>query len=332
MRIQLALAAALLPLSIAQAQSHVLVVSGIGGEQRNIDLFYELGKSFTESARTRHGVAPENVVWLSEDPARNGALIGGRSDKETIEKEIKRIAGVARPGDHVVLVLIGHGSSQGAEGKFNMPGPDLGSADFLALLEPLAAQRVAFLNLSSGSGDFIPVLSAPNRVIITATKTGFERNEPHFPRHFVESFAQDVADADKDGRISLWEAFDYANKEVKRFYEDDGRLLTEHAMLDDNGDKRGTHEPDPRAVDGDGSAARTFYIAGKVAAGVAARDPRLAPLLQEKAEIEAAIETLRRAKAGMDSTVYEQQLEKLLVDLALKTKQIRDLGGEPRRP
>jgi hypothetical protein len=328
MRILAVLCAALLPLSFASAQSHVLVVSGLGGEQRNIDLFYELGKSFVESARTRHGVAPASMVYLAEDPARDAALIAGRSTRENIEKEIQRIAAAARPGEHVIVVLIGHGSSQGAEGMFNIPGPDLGANDFLKLLEPLSSQSVAFVNLSSGSGDFIPVLSGPNRLVITATKTGFERNEPHFPKYFVESFAKDVADADKDGRISLWEAFDFANKEVKRFYEEDGRLLTEHAMLDDNGDKRGTHEPDPRAVDGDGMVARTFFITGRVAAGAAAKDPRIAALLQEKADIETAIELLRRAKATMDSTAYENQLEKLLVDLALKTKAIKDAGGE----
>jgi hypothetical protein len=332
MRLGPLVAGALLPLSLAGAQSHVLIVSGIGGEQRNIDLFFELGRSLSETARTKHGVAPDNIVYLAEDPARNSALIAGRSDKETIEKELRRIASVARPGDHVVIVLIGHGSSQGADGKFNMPGPDLGAADFKLLLEPFAAQRLAFINLSSGSGDFIPVLSGPNRVIVTATKTGFERNEPHFPKYFVQAFSQDVADADKDGRVSVWEAFDYANKEVKRFYEDDGRLLTEHAMLDDDGDGKGTHEPNPRVGEGDGLAARTFYLAGRIAAGVAARDPRLAALLQEKADIEAAIETLRRAKATMDSTAYETQLEKLLVDLALKTKQIRDAGGGFNKP
>ena len=327
MKYLFALVAALIPFSHAAAQSHVLVVSGLGGEPRNVDLFYELGKSFVESARARHGVEAGNVVWLSEDPARNAALIKGPSNKETIEKEIARIASVAKAGEHVVIMLIGHGSSQGAEGKFNMPGPDLSSTDFQKLLEPLSAQKVGFVNLSSGSGDFIPVLSAPNRVIITATKTGFERNEPHFPKYFVESFAKDVADADKDGRISLFEAYDYGRKEVVRFYEAEGRLLTEHAMLDDNGDKKGMHEPDPRAAAADGSASRTFYITGRVAASAAAKDPRIAALLQEKADIEAAIETLRRGKPGMDSTVYSAQLEKLLVDLALKTKQIKDLGG-----
>jgi hypothetical protein len=308
----------------------VLVVTGIGGEQRYSDLFFELGKTVVESARARHGVAPASIVYLAEDPARDPALIAGRSTKENIEKEMARIAAVAKPGDHVVLFLIGLGSSQGAEGKFNIPGLDLAGEDYARLVEPLSAQRVAVLNLFTGSGDFIPVLSAPNRVVITATKTGFERNEAFFPKYFVESFAKDVADADKDGRVSLFEAYDYARKEVKRFYEDDGRLQTEHSLLDDNGDRKGMHEPDPRVAEADGASARNFYIAGRIAAGVAARDPRLQQLLQEKADIEAAIEALRRAKPTMDATQYELQLEKLVLDLAAKNKAIKDLGGGER--
>jgi hypothetical protein len=310
----------------AGAQSHVLVVTGIGGEPRYADQFFSLGKAFVESARTKHGLAAASVVFLSEDESRD-PIIGGKSTRENIEKEIARIASVARPGDHVVILLIGHGSSQGAEGKFNIPGLDLGANDFLNLLAPLAEQQVAFLNLSSGSGDFIPVLSAPNRVVITATKTGFERNDPFFPQYFVESFVKDGADADKDGRISLYEAFDYALKETARFYEDDARLQTEHAMLDDNGDKVGSHAPDPQKSGADGGVARLFYITGKVASGIAERNPQLAALLKEKADIEAAIEALRQAKDTMNAAQYDEQLEKLLVDLALKARAIRDIGG-----
>jgi hypothetical protein len=317
----------LVPLASAGAQSHVLVVTGIGGEARYSDQFFEIGKSFVESASVRHGVDPKAIVLLTEDPAREPAIIGGKSTRENVEKEIQRIAATARPGDHVVIALIGHGSSQGGEGKFNLPGLDLGATDYSRLLGQLSQQRVAFLNLSSGSGDFVGVLSAPNRVIITATKTGFERNESLFAKYFVDAFTQDVADADKDGRVSLYEAFDYGRRETIRFYEDDGRMLTEHAMLDDNGDKVGAHEPDPRAEGKDGSYARSFFLGGRVAAGAAAGNPRLAALLQEKADIESALEKLRQAKATMDPAQYEQQLEKLLVDLANNAKLIRDAGG-----
>ncbi len=320
------IAIALIPFGIVEAQSHLLVVTGIGGEPRYSDQFLAIGKSFVQSVRARHGVAQGAVVFLAEDPARD-SMISGKATKENVQKEIERIASSAKPGDYVVIALIGHGSSQGAEGYFNIPGPDLGMTDYNKLLEPLSAQRVAFLSLFSGSGDFVGVLSGPGRIIVTATKTGFERNEVFFPKYFVEAFEKDGADVDKDGRVSLFEAFDYGNKETKRFYEDDVRLQTEHAMLDDNGDRKGSHEPDPRAADGDGATSRTFFLAGKVSAA-AAQNPVLSKLLQEKADIEAAIETLRKAKPTMDVTVYETQLEKLILDLAAKNKAIKDAGGE----
>jgi hypothetical protein len=201
------------------------------------------------------------------------------------------------------------------------------------VLAPLTAQTVALVNTASASGGFIAELSGRNRVVATATKSGMERNETRFATYFVQAYATDVADADKDGRVSVLEAFDYARREVARAYEQENHLLTEHAMLDDNADRTGTAAPGSRS--GDGGLARRVFLggtAGSVAAVArgAASDPRVAALEQEKDVLEAKIDSLRRRKASMDSTAYEHTLEQLLLQLAQKNRAIRDAaGGKP---
>jgi hypothetical protein len=185
---------------------------------------------------------------------------------------------------------------------------------------------VAFVNASTASGDFLPALSRQGRVIVTATKTGFERNAGVFTRFFVRAYAQDGADADKDGRVSVLEAFEYARVEVARSYEEGNLIQTEHAMIDDNGDNKGSPAGDPRA--GDGAVARAMYLAPAITAARAAADPRLATLYREKKAIEDRIEALRRTKDVMPAAQYEAELEKALVDLALKNQEIKAIEGK----
>jgi hypothetical protein len=156
------------------------------------------------------------------------------------------------------VLLIGHGSAQGGEARFNLPGPDLTAADFGQLLARFSTQRVALVNAASASGDFVVALSAPNRTIITATRGASEKNETVFGGYFVKAFAGEVADTDKDGQVSLLEAFSYARREVERFYQSENRLQTEHALLDDNGDGEGSRDPDASATDG--ANARRFLL------------------------------------------------------------------------
>jgi hypothetical protein len=185
-----------------------------------------------------------------------------------------------------------------------------------------------FVNAASASGDFISELSGPNRTVITATRSGFEKNETIFAGYFVEAFASEGADADKDERVSVLEAFNFARREVARAYETDGLLLTEHALLDDDADGEGSAEPNPQGG-GEGRLARTLFLAGGAAVSApSSSDPRLAALYEEKRVLEEEIASLRQRKEVLDVETYEQQLERLLVDLALKTREIRELEEE----
>lgn len=310
------------------ARSWVLIVSGAGGEPQYSESFYETGKSMAVAARERFGLPDSAVIYLAEDPARDPKLIAARSTRENVVAAFSTLAARVRPGDQVLILLIGHGSYQDAESRFNLPGPDLSAKDFAKLLARFSAQKVAFIDASSASGDVLPVVSGPGRTIVTATKTGFEGNETRFARYFVAAFTSDVADTDKDGRVSILEAFDYARREVARSYEAENRLLTEHAQLADNGDKAGSREPDGKTA---GALARTFALArGGAATGALSNDPGVAELQRAKDSIDARIAALRARKAQMDSTAYDQALEKLLVELATKNQAIREM--EKKKP
>ena len=177
----------------------------------------------------------------------------------------------------------------------------------------------------------LPVLSAANRIVITATKSSFERNESVFARYFIAALTGDGADVDKDGRVSLLEAYRYAVTETKRYYDDQGRLQTEHAQLDDDGDKKGTAEPDVRvAANGDGSLARHVFLGGGggvYASAVGANDPKLAALYKERFALESRIDELKKRKASLSADAYDDALENLLVELAMKAKAIRAMEG-----
>ena len=317
------------PRSTLYAQrTHLLIVSGLGGEPQYTEQFRTLGLGLADVARKRYGTPDSEVVYLAEEGAKD-PRIAGVSTKVNVETALARFAKRAAPGDEVVIVLIGHGSGSGEDSKISLPGPDLSARDFARDLAPFTSQQVAFLDLTSASGDMLPVLSAANRVVITATKSSFERNESVFAKYFIAALTGDGADVDKDGRVSLLEAYRYALTETKRYYDDQGRLQTEHAQLDDDGDKKGTAEPDMRvAGNGEGSLARRVFLGGGAYASTAgSNDPKLGALYKERFAIEGRIDELKKRKASLSADAYDDALENLLVELAMKTKAIRAMEG-----
>jgi hypothetical protein len=308
------------------AQTHLVIISGLGGEKKYSTEFNAIASDLADAAAKRWGIADADDIWLGEDSvAANRPHYRGQATKANVEQTLAKLAARAGPGDQIVLVLIGHGSGEGEETKISIPGPDLSARDFAQLLARFPTQKVAFINLTSASGDMLPVISGPNRVVITATKSAFERNESQFARFFVDALAKDVADVDKDGRVSLLEAFRYANVETKRVYENATKLQTEHAQFDDMGLKTGVADPDGREKQG--LLARRFFLDGGVRANVAANDPQLAALYKDKFALEDRIDALRTKKSTMSADAYDDALEELLVNLARKAKAIRELEG-----
>jgi len=310
--------------------SHLLIVVGLGGEPKYTDAFHELALSMIQAAEKKMGVAASNITYLGEKAASPAVPVyKGRSSRENVQKALGALARTAGPGDLVFILLIGHGGSQAGESRFNLPGPDMTAADFVPLLAALGQQHVVFVNTASASGDFVKALSAKGRTIVTATKSAMERNQTEFPSYFVQAFSEDGADADKDQRVSVLEAFTYARREVERFYEKGHLLLTEHAVLDDNGDGVGSAVPDLAA--GDGRVARTLFLGGvddsAADAGAAAADPKVADLRRQRRAIEQEIGALKARKDAMEAAQYEEELEKLLLELARRDAALRQREG-----
>jgi hypothetical protein len=182
-----------------------------------------------------------------------------------------------------------------------------------------------FVNTASASGPFVNELSGPGRTIIAATRSGAENYATLFGGYFVDALSGEEADADKNRRVTMLEAFQFAKAAVQRAYDKEGLLSTEHAVLDDNGDKVGS--PDPSTTAADGKVAALMAIGSAADAMPLPADPKLRALILERRDLEHRVESLRLLKDNMDPAKYQSELEKLVTDLALKTREIRTLEG-----
>lgn len=312
----------------AAARTHVLIVSGIGGEPVYSERFEQWSARMVNVARSRLEIPPAQIIYLAENPEAMTQLVGGRSTKTEVARALSRVARASDAGDLVFVLLIGHGSTRGDEALLNVPGPDISATELDAMLRPLAGRRLVIINGAPSSGPFIRALSGPDRVIITATASAAERYHTLFTEHFVAAFEGAGADTDKNGRVSMLEAFDYARREVQRSYARDGHLQTEHALLDDNGDGKGSLDAGHNG--GDGALARALYLQtpAQLAIGAANTETSMR-LLKERAAIERRIEALKTRKSELEAAAYENQLEALLIELAFKHRAIRKAARSP---
>ena len=317
-----ACAALLLLLAAAPAvarQHHLLIVSGIGGSPEYSQQFSQQAARLAEAARSA-GIAAEHIVSLSADPAEPG---GDRADKAAVLAAVETIASRAEPQDRVFVVLIGHGNPRGDGAVFNLPGPDMSAEELAEALESLGAREQVVVNTASASGPFIGPLSVANRVVITATSSGREYHATLFPEYFIAAFAAPGADRDKDERISMLEAFEFARREVRRDYESEKRMLIEHALLDDNGDGEGSLEAGEFLPDG--ALAHRIHLQQPPSAAQGASAELLA-MQRRKQSLEISISDLKRRRESFSHDDYYAELELLLVELALLNRQIRASG------
>jgi hypothetical protein len=300
----------------------LVVVAGVGGEPRFTQQFRAMAQSMVRAAATRFAL-PDSQVWAFTEDSTFGR---GRSTKAAVEGALTRLVASGREGDRLVIVLFGHGNAQADVTRFNLPGPDMTVDDFARLLKAYPG-TLAFVNTGSASGEYVKALSGPRRIVVTATKSAREQNETYFPAFFVKALTESAGDADKDGRVSLLEAFTYARQEVERKFELANQLASEHPLLDDDGDGVGRGDASERAADG--KLARSFFLEPLGGAAVA-NDPRAARLIEERRVLEARIDSLRAGRAAMSEAAYQKALEPLMVELAEKTRALRAL--EVRKP
>ena len=322
----LGVGAAAAPLS-AQGRTRAVIVVGLGGDEEFRQSFHAEASQLYTALVERHGLSPEDVTYLGEKVETDPEMISATSTRANVLQTLGEIAQRSEPMDRLLVVLIGHGTSARGEAQFNLSGPDLTPSDFQMGLMGFPTQTLALVHTGSASGAFVEPLSGPNRILVAATRSEMERNATEFGQFFVRAIAEhEAADLDKDERVSLLEAFEYARREVERHYETENEMLTEHAVLDDNGDGEGSADA---SLEGpDGPLAATFQLGG--VSGTAAQtpdDPELARLYTERNEIQGRIEQLRARRDSMGEDEYLAALEPLLVELALKNREIRALEG-----
>jgi hypothetical protein len=302
----------------------LLIIVGLAGDPEHGKTFHRWGNSLAE-ASARLGVAPDRLVYLVDQPMEGDARVSGRATREEVTKALTKFAAEAGPEDLVFIAMIGHGSWDGRSAKFNMPGPDMGPEDFEGLLKKLRTKQVVLVNTASSSGPFLEGLSAPGRTLVSATRSGAEQYTTLFGGFFVDALSSPTADADKNKRISVLEAFLFAKAEVARAYEREGLLATEHPLLDDNGDRKGSADPTPTGADGKVAAVLSL---GDASDDGLPSDPKLRALHLERRELERRVEALRLLKESMDPARYTSELEKLVTAVALKTREIRTAEGK----
>ena len=299
---------------------YALIINGASGEPAYAKQFEQWTSSLRAALLGRFGFAKDRVKLLTEKPADSSAAMA-------TAEEVKKAFGSLRTelnADNVLFVfLIGHGSFD-KEAKFNLVGPDLSANDYSALLSALPTRRVVVFNLASASGEFIKPLAAKGRIVVTATRSGQESNATRFTEYLLTALLASDADADQDGHISVLEAFNYANRLTAEFYTRAGRLATEHALLDDNGDGVGH----AKLEGGDGLLARATYL-DSLSVEQASNNASIAKLMRDKTRLEGEISQLIARKRDLAEPEYEAQLEKLFVELAKVNRAIKQGAVSP---
>ena len=285
---------------MAPASTYFVTVAGLGGEQEFEQRFENWAKEIDKLVRTSPG-------------AQVQTLYGASATRSKVEAALKSIAGTAGKDDSVVVMLVGHGTFDGSDYKLNLPGPDITGGELAALLDRIPASRQLVVNMTSASGASLAALQRHGRVIVTATKSGTERNATVFARYWVEALRDPAADTDKNEVVSALEAFRYAEQKTAQFYETQKRLATEHALLEDTGKGEGVRQPS--AQNGQGLAAGQFALV-RLGSGPAITDPAKQALLKQREDLEGKIDKLKYEKAALQADDYRKQLRILLTDLA----------------
>ncbi len=290
------------------AASHYITVAGLGGEAD-----YE--QRFTGWAQTI-----DQVLRTSRTDARIETLTGANATRERIRQVLEKAAQDCGPDDAIALMLIGHGTFDGQDYKLALPGPDISATELAALLNKNRAGRQLVVNMTTSSGASLAALRKAGRIVITATKSGTEKNATVFPRYWAEALRDPSADTDKNEAVTALEAYQYAASKTTAFYESQKRIATEHPLLEDSGKGEGVRDPKPE--EGEGRLAAAFTLLRFGSAQAAAKDPAKQKLLVRKEQVEQQIDKLKYEKAAMDASQYKKELAKLLLELARLQEEI----------
>jgi hypothetical protein len=296
------------------AERYAVVVSGASGGEKYAAQQRQWRREIETFLTAGLGLPGANLVVLEED--------GGTSTRSTARNVRSVFADLRRRltrADTLMVLLLGHGTFDGVDAKFNLAGPDLSAGEWKDVLDGIAGRTIV-INTTGSSFPFLEALSARGRVVITATDSAAQRFSTIFPEYFIRSFVDGASDVDKNGRVSIFEAFSAASAGVRQHYEQRGQLPTERPLLDDDGDGIGRESGAPGE---DGTLARAVYLDADPGTGSAAGHPDRAALERQRAVLEGRLESLKERKTSMPDDQYQAELETILVELARIAQRIR---------
>ncbi len=301
--------------AFADEERYAVVITGASGGETYAQKYRTIRTSFAATLRETFSYQPDHMFVLAEDEG-DGAEKATRENVQRVFGDLRRRLGKE---DQLLVLLVGHGTVDGGEdAKFNLVGPDLTAAEWAELLKATPG-RLVFIDTTGASFPFLKKIAGRNRVVLTATDSTAQQFETVFPEFFVKAFEDDAADTDKSGRVSIWEAFQYASAAVRKYFEEKGQLATERPLLDDTGAGVGREAQSPGT---DGALARITYLEPEPALDLPS-DAGLALLVRRRAAIERALEELKAKKEGMPPDQYDAELERILTELARVSSQIR---------
>jgi hypothetical protein len=297
----------------AAGDRYVLIVAGASGGPEYAEQYARWSLDLAGVLSGRMKIPADRIKVLSDTPDQSTAATAAN-----VRQHLTSVRRAMTRDDLLFVVLIGHGTFDGVDAKFNLVGADLESAQWAELLSGLPGQ-VVVVNTSSASFPFIERLAGERRVVISATDSVAQRFDTVFPEYFVKAFQGDAADIDKNNRISIWEAFSAATGDVRRYYQRRGQLSTERALLDDNGDGVGR---EASGKGDDGSLASRVYLDDPLP-GAPPTDEVLLKLLQARAALELEFEDLKIRRAFLQPAEYQKEFERLMVELARVNREIK---------
>jgi hypothetical protein len=305
---------ALLWVAPARAENrYALVITGAPGGEAFVATYTTWAQQLASAFVDHLGFPADHVIVLSGTSADEMQ----QSTQQNLRAAIGRLRRDVQKDDLLVVLLVGHGTVDDGQAKFNLVGPDLTSEAWGALLSDMPG-RVIVVNSTGGSFPFLRDLASRGRVVVTATESTAQRYDTVFPEQLIAALRDPAADLDKNGRVSVWELFVRTSKGVAAHFERQGLLATERALLDDTGDGTGV---EAAGAGTDGALARATYLERDVAAVDA--DPELAELLGRRRSLEEQAERLKQQKPTMPLEKWEREFEALMIDLARVSRRIR---------
>jgi len=301
-------------LALAQSgQRFALLVEGAAGDPAHAELQRKLLTSLSDRFSRDYKLDAQHLTVLSSQP-RPGE---GKATAEEVKAALAKIIPQVKPLDVFFVLLLGHGSFDGTDAKFNLVGPDLTATEWSNLIKP-AGGKVVFVNTTPSSSPFLKAMTGPNRITITATDQTAQKYDTVFADAFIQALGEPTADLDKDNRISMWEAFAYASRLVRQTYEQKGLLQPEHAALDDDGDGTGRQATGEGK---DGTLASLTFMDAMVASRPA--DPALQQLIQHQEQLLLKLDELKKQKAKMKPEEYQPAWEALIIEIATVSRDVR---------